>query len=98
MGISLQSFNIPHFPSLIIAMSKPAHLVLVEYSPAKPAIIFCVISMSMLPAADDILTHCDAGDDDNRYPNIYEADLQAHLHHVADNGLAETEAFYRSLP
>ena len=40
MDIHLQSFTIPHFPSLMIAMSKPAYLTILEYSPSKPVIVF----------------------------------------------------------
>ena len=40
MDIHLQSFSIPHFPSLMIAMSKPAYLAISEYSPVKPVVIF----------------------------------------------------------
>lgn len=40
MDIRLQSFNIPHFPSLMIAISKPAYLAIVKHSPTKPVIIF----------------------------------------------------------
>ena len=37
MDIHLQSFTIPYFLSLMIAMSKPAYLAIVEYSPTKPS-------------------------------------------------------------
>ena len=39
MDVHIQSFSIPHFPSLIIAMSKPAYLAIAEYSQAKMVII-----------------------------------------------------------
>jgi hypothetical protein len=35
MAIYLQSLIIPYFPSLLIAMSKPAYLAMVEYSPTR---------------------------------------------------------------
>ncbi|KAF8970308.1 Sec63-domain-containing protein [Flammula alnicola] len=40
MAIHIQSFTINHFPSLMIAMSKPAYLAIKEYSPSKSVIIF----------------------------------------------------------
>ncbi|KAG6377557.1 hypothetical protein JVT61DRAFT_15372 [Boletus reticuloceps] len=40
MDIHLQSFTIPRYPSLLIAMSKPAYLAIVEYAPTKPVIVF----------------------------------------------------------
>ncbi|OBZ77999.1 putative U5 small nuclear ribonucleoprotein helicase [Grifola frondosa] len=39
---------------------------------------------------DDILAHCGADDDSNRFLNIEEADLQPHLDHVNDRGLVDT--------
>ncbi|OSX63730.1 hypothetical protein POSPLADRAFT_1055810 [Postia placenta MAD-698-R-SB12] len=89
MDIHLQSFNIPHFPSLMIAMSKPAYLAIIEHSPTKPIIIFVPSRRQCRLTADDILTHCGADDDNNRFLNIDEADLQPHLDHVTDSGLAE---------
>ena len=40
--------------------------------------------------ADDIITHCGADDDENRFLNIELEDLQPHLDHVSDKGLVET--------
>ncbi|KAH9932327.1 Sec63-domain-containing protein [Fomitopsis serialis] len=90
MDIHLQSFNIPHFPSLMIAMSKPAYLAILEYSPTKPVLIFVPSRRQCQLTADDILTHCGADDDSNRFLNIEEADLQPHLDHISDTGLVET--------
>ncbi|KZT07923.1 putative RNA helicase [Laetiporus sulphureus 93-53] len=90
MDIHLQSFNIPHFPSLMIAMSKPAYLAIVEYSPTKPVIIFVPSRRQCRLTADDILIHCGADDNSNRFLNIEEADLQIHLDHITDQGLVET--------
>lgn len=90
MDIHLQSFNIPHFPSLMIAMSKPAYLAIIEHSPTKPVIIFVPSRRQCRLTADDILTHCGADDDSNRFLNIELEDLQPHLDHVTDQGLVET--------
>ncbi|KAI0088962.1 Sec63-domain-containing protein [Irpex rosettiformis] len=90
MDIHLQSFSIPHFPSLMIAMSKPAYLSIVEHSPAKPVIIFVPSRRQCRLTADDIITHCGADDEENRFLNIELEDLQPHLDHVSDKGLVET--------
>ncbi|KAF9803145.1 hypothetical protein IEO21_09752 [Rhodonia placenta] len=84
MDIHLQSFNIPHFPSLMIAMSKPAYLAIIEHSPTKPIIMFVPSRRQCRLTAGDILTHCGADDHNNRFLNIDETDLQPHLDHVAD--------------
>ncbi|OAX40546.1 Sec63-domain-containing protein [Rhizopogon vinicolor AM-OR11-026] len=89
MDIHLQSFTIPHFPSLMIAMSKPAYLAIVEHSPTKPVVIFVPSRRQCRLTVDDLLVHCGADDNPNRFLNIEEADLQPHLDHINDKGLVE---------
>ncbi|KIL54146.1 hypothetical protein M378DRAFT_28806 [Amanita muscaria Koide BX008] len=78
MDIHIQSFQISRFPSssLMIAMSKPAYLAIVEYSPTKPVILF--------------LTHCTADEQPDRLLNVDLKSLQLHLDHLSDKGLVET--------
>ncbi|KAG5640834.1 hypothetical protein DXG03_006882 [Asterophora parasitica] len=90
MDIHLQSFTTPHFPSLMIAMSKPAYLAIVEYSPTKPVIIFVPSRRQCRLTVDDLLTHCSADDKPDRFLNIELENLQPHLDHIRDPGLVET--------
>jgi len=90
MAIHIQSFGIPHFPSLMIAMSKPAYLAIREYSPSKPVIIFVSSRRQCRLTADDILTHCNADEKGDQFLNIELDDLQPHLDHISDPGLVET--------
>ncbi len=89
MEIHIQSFTIPHFPSLMIAMSKPAYLTILEYSPAKPVIVFVPSRRQCRLTVDDLLTHCTADDNPDRFLNIELEHLQPHLDHIHDQGLAE---------
>lgn len=89
MDIHLQSFTIPHYPSLMIAMSKPAYLAVVEYAPTKPVVVFVSSRRQCRLTVDDLLLHCTADDDPDRFLNIDGADLQPHLDHISDNGLVE---------
>ncbi|KAI5989535.1 P-loop containing nucleoside triphosphate hydrolase protein [Pisolithus albus] len=89
MDIHLQSFSIPHHPSLMIAMSKPAYLAIVEYAPTKPVIIFVPSRKQCRLTVADLLVHCTADSDPKRFLNIEEDDLQPHLEHVSDKGLVE---------
>ncbi|KAG6912117.1 hypothetical protein DXG01_000458, partial [Tephrocybe rancida] len=82
MDIHLQSFTIPHFPSLMITMSKPAYLAVVEYSPTNPVIIFVPSRRQCRLTVDDLLTHCSADDKPDRFLNIELEDLQPHLEHI----------------
>ncbi|GLB39382.1 putative sec63-domain-containing protein [Lyophyllum shimeji] len=90
MDIHIQSFTIPHFPSLMIAMSKPAYLAIVEYSPTKPVIIFVSDRRQCRLTVDDLLTHCGADDKPDRFLNVELEDLQPHLDHIRDPGLVES--------
>ncbi|KAI9460719.1 Sec63-domain-containing protein [Russula earlei] len=90
MDIHLQSFSIPHFPSLMIAMSKPAYLAILEYSPTKPVIIFVPGRQQCRLTAEDVLLHCGADDDEDRFLNTELSDIQPHLDHISDRGLVET--------
>lgn len=90
LDVHLQSFSIPHFPSLMIAMSKPAYLAILEYSPTKPVIIFVSSRKQCRLTADDIIAHCGSDEDPKRFLNIEEEDLQPHLDHITDKGLVET--------
>lgn len=89
MAIHIQSFTINHFPSLMIAMSKPAYLAIKEYSPSKPVIIFVPSRRQCRLTVDDILTHCSADDQPDLFLNIELNDLQPHLDHIKDQGLVE---------
>ncbi|KIJ93294.1 hypothetical protein K443DRAFT_112249 [Laccaria amethystina LaAM-08-1] len=90
MDIHLQSFTIPHFPSLMIAMSKPAYLAVLEFSSSKPVIVFVPSRRQCRLTVDDLLTHCLADDKPDRFLNIELDDLQPHLDHISDKGLVET--------
>jgi pre-mRNA-splicing helicase BRR2 len=74
----------------MIAMSKPACLAIVEYAPTKPVIIFVSSRRQCRLTVDDILTHCAADDNNDRFLNIEEADLQPYLDHIRDRSLVET--------
>ena len=90
IAIHIQSFSVPHFPSLMIAMSKPAYLAIQEHSSTKPVIIFVPSRRQCTLTVDDILTHCSADDKPDLFLNIEPDDLQPHVDHINDKGLAET--------
>jgi pre-mRNA-splicing helicase BRR2 len=74
----------------MIAMSKPAYLAIVEHSPAKPVIVFVPSRRQCRLTVDDLLIHCGADSNPDRFLNIEEADLQPHLDHINDKGLVES--------
>lgn len=90
LDIHLQSFSIPHFPSLMIAMSKPAYLAIKDYSPTKPVIIFTPSRKQARLTASDILTHCLADENQDLFLNYDPERLKEHLEHVSDQSLVES--------
>ncbi|KAF8212106.1 Sec63-domain-containing protein [Mycena galopus ATCC 62051] len=90
MDIHLQSFTIPHFPSLMIAMSKPAYLAIVEYSPTKPVIVFVPSRRQCRMTVDDLLIHCAADDKPDRFLNVEDSSvLDPHFENITDKELVE---------
>ncbi|KAJ6623527.1 Sec63 Brl domain-containing protein [Mycena sp. CBHHK59/15] len=90
MDIHLQSFTIPHFPSLMIAMSKPAYLAIVEHSPTKPVIVFVPSRRQCRLTVDNLLTHCAADDKPDRFLNVEDSKvLLPHLENISDQDLVE---------
>ncbi|KAG8794998.1 DEIH-box ATPase, partial [Serendipita sp. 398] len=90
LDIHLQSFSIPHFPSLMIAMSKPAYIAIKEYSSTKPVIVFTPSRKQSKLTANDILSHCLADDDQDQFLNYDPEKLKEHLDHVSDQDLVES--------
>ena len=89
MDTHIKSFTIPHFPSLMIAMSKPAYLAITEYAPTKPTIIFVPSRRQCRLTVDDLLTHCSADDNPDRFLNADLEAIQPHLDRLSDEGLKE---------
>ncbi|KAI6028026.1 hypothetical protein PISMIDRAFT_646386 [Pisolithus microcarpus 441] len=89
MDIHLQSFSIPHPPSLMIAMSKPAYLTIIEYALTKPIIIFVLSRKQCCLTVADLLVNHTVDSDPKCFLNIGEDDLQPCLEHVSDKGLVE---------
>ena len=94
MDIHLQSFTIPHYHSLMISLSKPAHLAIV-YAPTRPVIMFISSWRQYCLTVDDLLLYCTANNDLDQFLNKNEADLQPHLDHISDQDLV---VWYRILP
>ncbi|KAF9504269.1 hypothetical protein BS47DRAFT_1355400 [Hydnum rufescens UP504] len=89
LEVHLQSFSIPHFPSLMIAMAKPAYLSIVEFSSSKPVVVFVPSRRQCRLTASDVLSYCLTDGNEDRFLNIEASDLEPHLNHVTDSGLAD---------
>jgi pre-mRNA-splicing helicase BRR2 len=90
MEVHLQSFNVPHFPSLMIQMAKPTYLAITEYAGTRPTIVFVPSRKQCRLSAMDILSYCRGDQDETRFLNMEQRDLEPHLARISDEDLKET--------
>ncbi|KAI5798917.1 putative pre-mRNA splicing helicase [Geopyxis carbonaria] len=90
LEIHIQSFTIPHFPSMMMAMAKPAYIAICDTPPDKPVIVFLPGRKQCRATALDILAYCDADDDEDKFRNVTLDDIQPHLNHIQEKALAES--------
>ncbi|KAK5654988.1 hypothetical protein OQA88_6747 [Cercophora sp. LCS_1] len=89
LELHIQSYTIPHFPSLMLAMAKPTYLAVNQLSPDQPAIIFVPSRKQTRATARDILTACVADDDEDRFLHVEVEQIQKLLDRVQEEALAE---------
>ncbi|KAL3438665.1 Sec63 Brl domain-containing protein [Aspergillus tetrazonus] len=88
--LHIQSFSIPHFPSLMLAMARPAYLSILQLSADKPALIFVPNRKQTRATAIDLLTACSIDDDEDRFLHADIEELQPLLGRVHERTLAES--------
>ncbi|KAI0022193.1 Sec63 Brl domain-containing protein [Xylariomycetidae sp. FL0641] len=89
LELRIQSFSIPHFPSLMLAMAKPTYLAITELSPDQPALIFVPNRKQVRSSARDILAACLADDDEDRFLHVDVDQLRPLLERIHEEALAE---------
>jgi pre-mRNA-splicing helicase BRR2 len=89
LELIIQGYTIPHFPSLMLAMAKPAYLAVTTLSPDKPAIIFVPSRKQTRATARDLLTAAVGDDDEDRFLNVEVEQIQKLLDRVQEGALAE---------
>lgn len=90
LELHIQSFTIPHFPSLMMAMARPAYQSVLQLSPDKPAIVFVPGRKQVRSTAVDILAACIMDDDDERFLHTNVEELQPFLERINEKALAES--------
>lgn len=90
LELHIQSFTIPHFPSLMLAMAKPTYLSILQLSPDKPAIVFVPNRKQTRNTTRDLLTACVASNDEDRFLHTDAQQLQPLLERVHEEALAES--------
>lgn len=90
LELHIQSFTIPHFPSLMLAMAKPAYSAVLQMSPDKPAMIFVPSRKQSRITALDLLAACVADDNDDRFLHASIDEIAPLLNAVHEPALAES--------
>ncbi|KAI9792571.1 MAG: DEIH-box ATPase [Peltula sp. TS41687] len=90
LELHIQSFSIPHFPSLMLAMAKPAYLSILQMSPDKPAMIFVPSRKQARATALDLLAACVADDNEDRFLHVEVNDIAPLLNRINEQSLAES--------
>jgi pre-mRNA-splicing helicase BRR2 len=82
LEVRFQEFNIPHFPSLMVAMSKPTFLAITQLSPDRPVMVFVPDRKQCRLTADELISY--AGD---QFRLVSEEELEPHLNRLQDQKL-----------
>ena len=90
LELHIQSFTIPHFPSLMLAMVKPMYASILQMSPDKPAMIFVPNRKQTRATALDLLAACVADDDEDRFLHASIEDIAPILNAVHEGALADS--------
>lgn len=90
LELHIQSFTIPHFPSLMLAMAKPVYLSILQISPDKPALVFVPTRKQTRATASDLLTACTAEEDENRFLHANIDEIAPLLDRIEEEALAES--------
>ncbi|KAJ5766358.1 uncharacterized protein N7511_003974 [Penicillium nucicola] len=88
LELHLQSFTIPHFPLLMLAMARPAYQSILQLSPDKPALVFVPSRKQVRATAMDLLSACAIDDDEDRFLNADAEELAPLLSRVHEQTLA----------
>ncbi|KAJ4394740.1 Pre-mRNA-splicing helicase BRR2 [Gnomoniopsis smithogilvyi] len=89
LELHIQSYSIPHFPSLMLAMARPTYLAITQMSPDKPAIVFVPNRKQTRATTRDILTAALVEEDEDRFLHVDVKQIQPLLDRVHEEALAE---------
>ena len=90
LELHIQSFTIPHFPSLMLAMAKPTYAAILGMSPDKPAMVFVPSRKQARATALDLLAACVADDDEDRFLHAAIDEIAPLLQRVNETALADS--------
>lgn len=86
LEIVIQGYNVPHFASLMLAMTRPAYLAIGD----KPTIVFTPSRKQARLTAVDLVSYCAADGNEARFLHAAEDEIAPFLQRVQDKALAES--------
>ena len=92
LELHIQSFSIPHYPSLMLAMAKPTYSAILSMSPAKQALVYVSTRKQVRSTTADLYTTViaeNAGDED-RFLHAELDQIKPLLEKVDEAALAES--------
>ncbi|KAF2869324.1 Sec63 Brl domain-containing protein [Massariosphaeria phaeospora] len=90
LELKIQYFTIPHFPSLMLAMAKPAYKAITQLSPDKPAMVFVPNRKHARSTAIEIFAACVADDDEDQFLHASLQEIEPIIAKVNERALAES--------
>ena len=90
LELHIQSFTIPHFPSLMLAMAKPTYAAILGMAPDRPAMVFVPNRKQTRATALDLLGACVADDDEDRFLHAAIDEIAPLLQRVNESALADS--------
>ena len=90
LELHIQSFTIPHFPSLMLAMAKPTYAAILGMAPDKPAMVFVPNRKQTRATALDLLGACAADDEEDRFLHAAIDEIAPLLQRVNETALADS--------
>jgi pre-mRNA-splicing helicase BRR2 len=90
LNLHLQTFNIPHFPSLMLAMTKPTYQAIIQHASEKPAMVFVPSRKQVRATAHDLLAACVADGEEDRFLQKDLEQFDQLLDRVKERSLAES--------
>ena len=90
LELHIQSFTIPHFPSLMLAMAKPTYASIIQMSPDKPTIVFVPNRKQTRATALDLFAACIADGEEDRFLHADVDEIAPLLNRLHERALAES--------
>ncbi|KND04164.1 ATP-dependent RNA helicase BRR2 [Spizellomyces punctatus DAOM BR117] len=90
LEIHIQGYSVPHFASMMVAMTKPTYLAVTQLAPGKPSIVYVPSRKQARLTAVDLLTLAMAEGEEKKFLHCSDEDIAPYLDKVQDKALVQT--------